>query len=511
MSLKEWVTIQIRGLRLWTVFKGGEKMSENKALAVRVNLWINNEDVATNHYRQVVDPGKLSDIVGEVAQGDPSQVDLAVRSAHQAFQSWKKTDLEYRSQLLLKAADILQNSAEKYASILARESGMLIANCLAEFHAGANSIRSTVKLAQDFLKPKRVEDENTWISVEKVPLGVIAAIIPWNVAIGIAMSKLAPILITGNTVVLKPSPTSSMAVSLVLRDMSKLFPPGVINIVHGEVEVGEALTKHPYVRKVTLTGGDKTAVSIMKAVADNLTRVHFELGGNDPAIILDDADLEKVLPQIATLVFRRSGQVCVAVKRIYVPDKLYQDACDIFSACVDRYKIGHSLNREATMGPVNNGKQYQYVKDLIARAKEKATVLELGTKLEPENWENGYYIQPTVVLDAQNDDEIVQAEQFGPVVPLIRYQDEEEVIAMANNTEYGLGSSVWTSDFERGLRVARQLEAGCTGINGSIDSPLGVSVVPFGGVKRSGIGWERGEAGLNEFVNTHGITYHKNL
>ncbi|MGE7664710.1 aldehyde dehydrogenase family protein [Ureibacillus composti] len=486
-------------------------MNISQVSVKQIDLWINQEDVKTDQYKEVIDPGNLTDIVGIVAQGNAQHVDLAVEAAHQAFLSWRETTLEQRTQLLLEAANILEKNKDQYATLLTKETGMLLSACSGDMMISSMIIRETVKLAQEFFEPKYVEDEHTRISIEKVPLGVVAAITPWNVPMGIAMAKAAAILITGNTVVLKPSPNASLAVTLAFREISKLFPPGVINVVHGEREVGEALTSHPLVRKITLTGGEKTAINIMKSAADSLKRVHFELGGNDPAIILDDANLEEVLEQITELTFRRSGQVCVATKRIYIPETLYEEACEIFMNNVDRFKIGHGLNPDATFGPVNNQHQYEYVTSLIQRAKQYAQVTELGTKLEPKNWNNGYYIHPTVVTYVKNHEEIVQCEQFGPVVPLISYKDEEEVLQMVNDSEYGLGSSVWTSDYERGLRVAKKIEAGCTGINGSIDSPLGMNIVPFGGVKRSGIGWERGVSGLQEFVNYHSITYHKTL
>jgi acyl-CoA reductase-like NAD-dependent aldehyde dehydrogenase len=291
--------------------------------------------------------------------------------------------------------------------------------------------------------------------------------------------------------------------------MSKLFPPGVINVIHGGLDVGEALTTHPLVRKISLTGGDKTAKAIMKSAADSLKRLHFELGGNDPAIILDDANLEEAVPGIIDLAFNRSGQVCVATKRVYIPEKLFDQATELFIKHMDQFTIGHGLNEKTTFGPVNNKMQYDYVKGLIERAKEQSKVVEVGQKLEPEDWDNGYYIQPAIVINARPGSEIVQVEQFGPILPLVSYSNEEDLLEYVNGTEYGLGSSVWTSDYERGLAFARKVEAGTTGINGGIDSPLGFNIVPFGGVKQSGFGWERGKAGLNEYVNFHGITYHK--
>lgn len=476
----------------------------------QIDLWINNNDVITDSYVEVRDPGRLTDVIGMVAQGNPQHVDQAVCAAHQAFLSWRNSSVAERSRLLLKCAEIIESDMEKYASILTREVGIIHSQSIWEIYGAIFCLRGAAELAEDFFKPEVMEDQQTLISIEKVPLGVVTAIIPWNVPLAIAMSKIAPILVTGNTVVIKPSPNATMAVTMALKEMSKLFQPGVINIVNGGAEVGDALTSHPLVRKITLTGGEKTAKNIMKSAADSLKRLHFELGGNDPAILLDDVDLEKAVPEIVQMAFTRSGQICVATKRVYIPENLYEQACQLFIKHIDEFKIGHGLNENATFGPVNNKMQYTRIKEMIERAKEQSTVLELGEKLEPESWDNGYYIHPAVVINAKPEQEIVTCEQFGPILPLISYRNEEELIQMVNNTEYGLGSSVWTSDNKRGFSFARNIEAGMTGINGSIDSPLGFNNVPFGGVKQSGFGWERGKSGLNEYVNYHGITYHKN-
>lgn len=485
-------------------------MQTHQTEVKKISLWIDQQDVETANYKEVVDPGNLTEVIGSVAQGDATHVDAAVQAANRAFATWKETSIQERANYLIAAANVLQEHAEEYALLLTKEAGMLLSACRGDMMISTMIMREAAKEAESFFTAEIVEDAQTKISIEKRPLGVVAAITPWNVPMAIAVAKVAAILITGNTVVLKPSPNAALAVTQAFREISLLLPPGVINIVHGEREVGEALTTHQLVRKISLTGGEQTAIHIMKAAADSLKRVHFELGGNDPAIILDDANLEQALKQITELTFRRSGQVCVATKRIYIPEALYDKASAMFIQYVSDFKVGHGLNPEATFGPVNNKQQYDYVQSLITKAKQYATVTEVGTKLDPENWSNGYYILPTVITNVKNEEEIVQNEQFGPVVPLISYKTEEEVLKMVNATEYGLGSSVWTTNYERGLQIAKKIEAGCTGINGGIDSPLGMNIVPFGGVKRSGMGWERGKVGLQEFVNYHSITYHKN-
>ncbi len=486
-------------------------MSTQEVKLKEIQLLINNHDVATDKYAEVRDPGRLTDIVGRVAQASVEHVNQAVEAAYAAFQSWRDTTLDERLEVLYEIEKILIKESSELASTLSRENGVLYATSLGEIDMAIRAVRATVKNAKSFFgNNKTAEDGDSWVSVEKRPIGVIAGIIPWNAPMVLTIQKVAPALVTGNTLVMKPSPNSPMAVSIILKKIAELVPPGVINVIHGDAEVGSALNKHRHVRKISFTGGGKIANYIMKDAAESLKSVHFELGGNDPAIVLDDANLDEIIPKILTSVFRRSGQVCFAIKRIYVPEHLYETFYEKMVALVDQYKIGHALDERATFAPVNNKNQYDQINQLMERVKQSgANIVQLGQILDPENWENGYYIRPAIVRDVEPSQEIVTCEQFGPIIPIVAYRTEEEVIKMANDTEYGLGSSVWTSNFDRGLRIARQIEAGMTFINGHGQSNLGYELMPFGGVKQSGIGRENSEIGLAEFIEYHAINYHK--
>lgn len=476
-----------------------------------IHLLIDNEDVRTEQYTEVKDPGRLSDTVGLLAKGTVRHVDQAVQSAYQAFLQWRKVPLHERMALLAKAAAALEEMASSLAVTVSRENGMLLATTKAEIAAAAHAVRTTIELAESFFQPKQADDGRSWVSVEKRPIGVIAGIVPWNAPMILTMQKVAPALIAGNTIVIKPSPFAPMGVTVSLKTLARLFPPGVINVVHGDSDVGSALTTHPLVRKISFTGGGQTAKYVMKAAADSLKDVHFELGGNDPAIVLDDANVDDILPQIVGGTFRRSGQVCFAVKRIYVPHAMYDSFYRKMCEMVNEFKIGHQLDEKATFGPLNNRQQFGYVAELIQRIKQSpAKIVELGQKLDPDNWDNGYYMRPAVVRDVDPGQEIVTCEQFGPVIPLIPYHSDDEVIRMANQTEYGLGSSIWSNDFDRALKLAREIEAGMTTINGYGQTPLGFKHMPFGGVKQSGIGRENSEAGLEEYIEYHAINYHRN-
>lgn len=477
---------------------------------MKINLFIQNEEVETEQYTEVRDPGRLDEVAGLVAKGTPQHVDQAVKAAHQAFLAWRKTTVDERIDLIRKAADRLDAGISSLAPIVSKENGMLLRYTLGEIKAAVTVMKHIAVLASASLQSKQFEDETGWVSVEKVPIGVVAGIVPWNAPIILTMQKLAPALLAGNSIVFKPSPFAPMGVSTAIRMMADLFPPGVVQVVHGDADVGSALNKHPLVRKISFTGGGGTAKFVMKDAAESLKSIHFELGGNDPAIMLDDADVDAVVPQIVWGAFRRSGQYCFATKRVYVPERMYDDVYDKVVSIVDQFKIGHQLNEQSTFGPLINRTQYENVKQLIGRLKQSsASMVELGSKLEPEQWDNGYYLSPVVARDLQPNDEIVTCEQFGPIMPLVSYRNEEEVIHLANDTEYGLGSSIWSTDFERALRMARRIEAGMTFINGIGQSPLGQKHLPFGGVKQSGIGRENSELVFDEYVEYHAINYHK--
>lgn len=461
--------------------------------------------VETTELRDIHDPGRLDDVVARVAVGTADHVDRAVRAADAAFPGWRDTPVADRVRLLLGAADVLGGSAEELAPLLVREHGGVLWEAQTDFGLGTAILQHTSSLTEDFLSPVGYDDEQSTISVEKVPRGVAAAVVPWNMPIVLAMMKVAPALATGNTLVLKPSPFAPAALTLGLQRMAEALPTGVLNVVHGEGDVGAALTSHPLVRKIGFTGGTATAQKVIEATAGTIKNVTLELGGNDPAIVLDDADLDATLERMLKGVYTRTGQICFAVKRIYVPRAMYGRFADAFCERVDQYAVGHGLDPASSFGPLNNEAQYKKVTDLLDRTRNSsATLVELGTKVDPSGWGNGYYVLPHVVRDVEHTAPVSCEEQFGPVVPLIAYDDEDQVVAMANDSDYGLGSSVWTSDPQRGFAMARRIEAGSTFINTHAFESLDPRM-PFGGIKQSGIGREFGEAGLSEYVEDHAI------
>jgi len=472
---------------------------------VKIGHLINGEIKDASEYRNHIDPGKLSDVVASVAIGTADDAEQAIQAADKAYLSWRKTEPKARVEMMLKAGEILGECAEGLAPLLVREHGGVLWEAQTDFALGKGVLQHTASLAEAFLEPVNMDDDQCTIRVEKQPRGVVAAIVPWNMPVVLTMMKLAPALAAGNTLVLKPSPFASAALTIALQRMAAVFPRGVINVVHGDIEVGETLTTHPLVRKVGFTGGTETARAVMKSAAESIKNLTLELGGNDPAIVLEDADIEKTLDRMLSGIFTRSGQICFAVKRIYVPRAIHDQFVDALCNRVSEFVVGHGLSEGVNFGPLATEAQYQNVHKLIDIAKASdAQIVELGRMADGIDKHDGYYVLPHIVIGASHTDQVSCCEQFGPVIPVIAYDDEEQVIEWANDSEYGLGSSVWTSNSERGMQLASRIEAGSTFINSHAFDSLDLRM-PFGGIKHSGIGREFGEAGMSEYVEEHAI------
>ncbi|MEV1128766.1 aldehyde dehydrogenase family protein [Agromyces sp. NPDC049794] len=474
----------------------------------RLQQVVDGRELAGDRLIEVRNPGRRSDVVGTVVDGTIEHVDAAVAAAVSAAPGWAATSVATRIQLLSRIGDEIDAHAEELATLVARENGSVRAIIRRELIGAANAFREVGDHLADKLAPKDHPSDapGTFVRVERKPFGVVACIVPWNAPLILTANKIAPALAAGNAIVLKPSPFAPLGVTLIGQIAASILPPGVVNVVNGGGEVGSALIGHRDVRKVSFTGGGETARHIMRQAAELLKGVHFELGGNDPAIVLDDADLEVSVDRIVESAFRRAGQVCFAVKRIYVPESRAAEFRRLLVERVDRIRVGDVLDEQATMGPVNNEGQLAKARGLLERAVAQGRdVRVLGTRLNAEAWDDGFFLLPAVVLDAQPDDEIVREEQFGPILPVITYDDEEQAIALANDTEYGLCSSVWSRSTERALAVASRIEAGMTIINNHLFSHTGVQQIPFGGWKQSGIGWEGSPYGIDEYLQFHSV------
>jgi acyl-CoA reductase-like NAD-dependent aldehyde dehydrogenase len=331
------------------------------------------------------------------------------------------------------------------------------------------------------------------IEIRRKPLGVVAAITPWNYPLMLGMWKIAPALLAGNTIVLKPSPYTPITTLMLGEILRDIVPPGVLNVISGGDELGSWMTSHPIPRKISFTGSVETGKKVAAAAAPDLKRVTLELGGNDAAIVLSDVDLASVAPKIFWGAMENSGQICSAIKRVYVPQEMYAPMLEMLGELAKGVKVGNGLEAGTQMGPINNRPQFERVTELVEDARKHGAKIISGGAVGKE----GYFFAPTIVGNISDGVRLVDEEQFGPALPIIPYKDVDDAVKRANATHYGLSGSVWSKDSDRGAEVAAQLECGSAWVN----QHLAIAPnLPFGGAKWSGIGVENGPWGLLGFT-----------
>ena len=460
----------------------------------------------SHDFRMVID-GKLTvgafalDVInpanGKVlttcGRADRAQLEAAVAAAKAAFRSWSTTSIAERRRVLFEIADEFESKAEEFARLLTQEQGKPLAQAFGEIGGSIGMLRafSEMELPDRVLRDTAEE----WIVQQHVPLGVIAAITPWNFPVMLLITKLAPALLAGNTVVAKPAPTTPLTTLLFGELCAKFLPPGVFNVIVDDNDLGEYLTSHEHIAKVAFTGSTATGRKVMASAASTVKRLTLELGGNDAAIVLDDADVEKTAASIFQGAMINAGQACIAVKRVYVPDSMYEAICAEFIRLADAVVLGDGLDEGTEMGPLQNKAQFERVKDFLNDALEHGKVIAGGRHLDRE----GYFLSPAIVRDIAERSALVQQEQFGPVLPVLRYSNVDDAIQRVNAGSYGLAASVWGEDLARARKVAEQIDSGTVWINKVLDlSPD----VPFCGAKQSGFGAEMGQDGLEEFTQS---------
>jgi acyl-CoA reductase-like NAD-dependent aldehyde dehydrogenase len=426
------------------------------------------------------------------------QLDRAVASARRAFAMWSQLSFSDRRKYLHKFAARVQDYAQELATVITREQGKPLSNAVREMAGTVHSLRemANLKVKDQVLR----NDAKNIITLHYRPMGVVGAITPWNVPVGLAAHKIAQGLVAGNTMVLKPSPYTPLA-TLLLGELSRdILPPGVFNVVAGGNDLGQWLTEHPGIDRISFTGSVATGKRVMASAAGTLKRVTLELGGNDPAIILDDADLATMTPKIFGAAFANCGQVCMAIKRVYVPERNYEQVCNSLAELAKNYRVGDGFETDVQMGPLQNKMQYDKVLDVLEDTKRQSGVRILAgghTLNKP-----GYFLAPTIVADISDDSRLVTEEQFGPILPVLKYREIDEAVARANDTRMGLCASVWTKDIEKGAAVAARIEAGTVWVNHHLGSEADV---PFGGFKESGVGREHGIVGLQSYMEAQVI------
>lgn len=459
----------------------------------------------------VQNPSRIAETVGVVVEGTAGDATAAVDAAAQAAPGWATSSVAERVDCLRRIADAIDAHADRLIDLATRENGSVVSTIKREVGASPGSFRDVADYLEKALESTTHAGggADEFVRVERRPYGVVACVVPWNAPVLLTANKLAPAIAAGNAVVLKPSPFAPLAVSMLASLAAAELPDGVVNIVNGDAEVVRTLVDDSRVRKISFTGGGATARHIMRQAADSLLPVHFELGGNDPAVVLEDADLETSVDRIVLSAYRRAGQVCFATKRVYVQRGVAEEFTRLLLERVDAMIVGDAQDERATMGPVNNPGQFERVRSLLERTRAAGRdVRVLGSKLDAATWDDGYFLLPAVVLDAQQGDEIVREEQFGPILPIVVCDSEEQAIAFANDTEYGLCSSVWSSSREHALEIASRIEAGVTFVNSAMFSAVGTREIPMGGWKQSGIGWEGSPFGINEYLQFHSVDVH---
>ena len=460
---------------------------------------------------EVRNPARPAEVVGAAAAGAPEDVRTAVEAAHRAFPAWSALSFQERAAYLTRVAESLAEDPEEVDArvrLFTREHGKILRETRLEITRLADRFLYCASLAERLAADEKHSPPPFDTVITRQPRGVAALITPWNWPLSILGAKLPQALISGNTVVIKLARSASLAPALTVYRMARILPPGVVNLVTGRgSEVGGELLAHPLVRTINFTGGIETGRRVMAAAAPTLKHVILELGGNDPALVLEDADLDEAsLRRMVLGTFLTSGQVCMALKRLYVHESRFAELREGFSAIVDEYVVGDGLDPQVTLGPLNNEAQLHEVRAMVAEARERgATVNELGRVADDATFADGYFHRPTIVTGADHSFKVVRCEQFGPVLPIIPFRTEDEAVGMANDTEFGLCSSVWTRDRDRALQLSRRIEAGYTYLNSH--GPMAQDGrAPFGGVKHSGIGRNLGLEGVLEFMEPHSIT-----
>ena len=454
------------------------------------NLLIDGKMVPGDLEMPVLNPA-TEEVVAQCPRATKAQLDKAVAAAKAAFPAWAATPIEERRKYIVKMADVIEANAGELARILTSEQGKPLADATGEVMGMAGFFRYLGSLD---LKMKVIEEsDGRRVEAFRRPLGVVGAIIPWNYPLLILGFKLPPALLAGNTLVVKPAPTTPLSTLKFAELVSGILPKGVLNVIADANDLGGEMTKHPDIRKISFTGSTATGQKVMASAAETLKRITLELGGNDAGIVLDDVDPKKVAPGIFEGAFQNSGQVCLAIKRLYVHESVYDEICEELVNIAKNTVVDDGAKQGTKLGPLQNKMQYEKVKGFLEDAHKNGKIVAGGKAMDRP----GYFIEPTIVRDIQEGSRLVDEEQFGPVLPLIKYSDSEDVIRRANGTNYGLGASVWSSDLDRAHKVAERIEAGTVWINKHLDM---APHIPFGGAKQSGIGVEFAEEGLADFT-----------
>jgi len=458
----------------------------------KFDMTIDGKRVAAKHYTPIRNPA-TGEVIGDAAAGDSTNLDSAVAAATAAFDSWRLTSELARRDACRAVAKVCQDHAGELSKLLTLEQGKPLKGLGSEFELGGCA--AWAGATADMSLPAKVlqDNESGRVEVHRVPIGVVGSITPWNWPLMIAIWHLVPAIRTGNTVVIKPSPFTPLSTLRLVELINEVLPAGVVNVISGGDELGAALSRHPAVRKMVFTGSTATGRKVMESAAASLKHLTLELGGNDAGIVLPGTDPKAIAERLFWGAFINSGQTCGALKRLYVHDSIYSAICDALVDIAKNVKMGDGMDVTNVLGPIQNERQFKRVIALVDEARAAGATILTGGR--PAG--RGYFYPVTLVADIKEGTRLVDEEQFGPVLPIIRYTDVDDAVRRANGTEYGLDASVWGHSRAAAERVAQQLEAGTVWINKHAEI---APHIPMGGIKSSGIGVEFGEEGLAAYT-----------
>ncbi|MEO8465612.1 MAG: aldehyde dehydrogenase family protein [Gammaproteobacteria bacterium] len=474
--------------------------AESMTLRTDFSLLIDGKLEQSELALDVINPA-LGEVFARCPAANRSQLDRAVKAARAAFGAWRAKSFSERAALVKKSSEVLRAHQAELAELLTREQGKPLAQSAAEIDRG--TAQSDGMVGIEIPTEVLVDDKHSHIELRYRPLGVVGIITPWNAPISLALGPLVSALYTGNTVVLKPSPYTPLTTLKVAELLKDVFPPGVVNVIAGGDELGAWMTEHSGVDKISFTGSVATGKKVLASAAATMKRVTLELGGNDPAIILDDVDPKAIAKKVFFASFVNSGQVCMAIKRIYAHESIYDELCAALVAEAKKTKIGNGLDPSTDLGPLQNKMQYDKVVALIDDTKKSGAKFLTGGEI-PQG--PGYFLPPTLVTDIDESSRLVQEEQFGPIVPIMKFSDVEDALRRANDTRYGLSGSVWAKDTQRGAEIAARLEVGTAWVN---QHRATSAFVPFGGAKESGLGRAYSSLGLKSYMEPEVVSVAK--
>ena len=471
------------------------------------HMLINGElvDSVSRATDEVRDPA-TGEIVDSIPRGTAEDVQQAVAAAKAAFPAWADTPFAKRAEILFKLVHLIHEREKDLAKLLTREQGKPLRESVLEMRRFAHTIEHYAGMGKN-VRGGYVPllDKGKYGMIIKKPIGVCASIVPWNFPVSLMGNKIGPALLAGNTVVVKPASTTPLSVVETCRLFLEAgLPPGVLNVVTGPGSVvGETLLRHPAVRKIGFTGATDTGRRVMALAAEQIKHVTLELGGSDPMIVCDDADLDQAASAAMVGRFFNCGQACLAIKRLYLFEEIYESFVSKLVERVKKLKIGNGLQQDTRLGPLHTDGQRreveEQVQDAIARG---AKLLAGGARPDGAEYAKGNFYQPTLLVNVPEDARVATEEVFGPALPIWKVKTMDEALEKANNSIYGLGSSVWTRDLARANLAAERLEAGYTWIN---SAQIIYDELPFGGVKQSGMGKEHGSEALDYYMETKSV------